>query len=119
MPRIDDNRRPERDAEVRRLLREGVSYRQTARLVGLSLAGVQKAAKRPVAPVDLDDVDELTAVSAAAGKIDPARLDALERLRLARLPGPVGDRARAEASARIASEISEAGSVNAWCERGW
>lgn len=118
MPRIDDNRRPGRDAEIRRLLGAGVSYRQTARLVGLSVAGVQKAVKRPVALVELDDF-EPRAIDAAAGRVDPARLDALEQLRLCRMPGPIGERARAAFDARIASEIAEAGSVNAWCERGW
>lgn len=81
---------------------------------------LDKHERRTVMVVELDDDQvQATAANAAAGRIDPAELDALERLRLERMPGPIGERARAEADARIASQIAEAGSVNAWCERGW
>ncbi|HRD10514.1 MAG TPA: hypothetical protein PLI79_01500 [Mycobacterium sp.] len=76
--------------------------------------------RRAALVVELDDDQvQATAANAAAGRIDPAELDALELLRLQRMPGPVGDRARTEADARTKAEIAEAGSVTAWCERGF
>lgn len=88
--------------EIRRLLDRLDSHERRAALV-----------------VELDDDQvQATAANAAAGRIDPAELDALERLRLQRMPGSVGDRARAEFDGRIHAEIAQAGSGTAWCERG-
>jgi DNA-binding CsgD family transcriptional regulator len=104
--RVDTETQRNRDAEVARMRRDGVSYRTIASRLDMSLGAVQKSLRRAQRLADAlaggepGDVvaavcdDELRAADVAC-VADIERLSEVERYRLRHMPGPFGDIERA------------------------